>query len=61
MKIPVTLGVVFLSGCVLQEQPTVNPNGQTVQQPSFHPTLYVSPGTVGGVSHSEYSVTEIKR
>jgi hypothetical protein len=62
-KFLMALTVFSLSGCVLEQAPQTQPQGpgQTIMQPSFHPTLYVSPGTVGGVSKSTYSVTEIKR
>jgi uncharacterized lipoprotein YajG len=60
-KLILIAAISMLSGCVIEQAPQVNPHGQTTQQPSFHPTLYTSPGTVGGVSHSEYTVTEIKR
>jgi len=47
-----------LTACVAEQQAPTGP-GQTIQQPSFHPTLYVSPGTVGGVSKSQYTVTPL--
>lgn len=51
--------VISSAGCVMQ-QPLPDPVASTPQA-SFHPTLYVTPGTVGGVSKSTYTVTELKR
>lgn len=60
MKIALVLSAIFLlSACVEQQRP--RGPGQTIPGTSFHPTLYVSPGTSGGVSKSTYTITELNR
>lgn len=57
-KLALLLTTLLLNACVMEQQQPTGP-GQTFQQPSFHPTMYVSPGTVGGVSKSTYTVTPL--
>jgi hypothetical protein len=54
------LTIVSLSGCVEMQHPLPAPV-PGAPQVAFHPTLYVTPGTVGGVSKSTYTVTEMNR
>lgn len=51
---------LMLSACVMEQQQPRGP-GQTIPGTAFHPTMYVSPGTTGGVSKSTYTITELNR
>ena len=52
--------ILILSACVMEQQQPTGP-GQTIIQPSFHPTLTCAPGVKCGVSRSVYTVTELNR
>ncbi len=57
----VLFGVVLLLSACVEQQQRLGPPVPGAPQQAFHPTLYVTPGTVGGVSKSVYSSTEIHR
>lgn len=52
---------MILSACVMEQSAKPRGPGSTMPQTAFHPTLYTSPGAVGGVSKSTYTITELNR
>lgn len=57
LLICVIISLFLLSSCVFEQLP--QGTDKILYETSFHPILYTSPGTIGGVNKSQYTITDI--